>query len=389
MLSREEVVSVYRQVLGRVPGDAEIDGHLAAGVDSLDRMLRLALDSEEFDQRMRQRARRTGALEPTHVNTFHPDLAGSGFPPGTRSDDGVAIVGQEGWLFLLGGTNDLLSHYTGAVQPSPDWLGRWQRLLEHRVESARALGIDLAMQMLPDKLAVYEEHFPEPIERVGPRLIDRLLEGTEAPLISSLPALRAAAAEDDVFLRTDTHLSFHGSATVAELVIGAVGAPVPADLTEIPLRTYPVAGDLGVRFDPRIVGPFGSPDTLGRARIVEDNYEQITAAGGHIGIRRVFANERAPDPRVLVVFAGSFSFAAADNPGLCWFFAQVFREVHLLWFPFCWDSEYLRRVGAGAVLEMGAERFVTRVPQLDIDTAALTEEALRSGRPVSVERILT
>jgi len=387
MLTRELVIAVYRQVLGHAPSEDEIAHHLGT-LDSLEEMLRVALDSEEYAELTRKHAIRTGALERTHVNTFHPDLAGLGFPPGTRSADGVAIVGHEGWIFLHGGSNDLVDHYRGAARTAPNWLDRWRRLLDHRVETARDLGVDLAMQLLPDKLAVYEQHYPEPLERVGPRGIDRLLTETDAPLISPLEELQDTAAGGDVFLRTDTHLSFRGNALVAERALRALGAPVPADLADVALDTYAVAGDLGVRFEPRIVGPYRSPGTLGDARIVADNRAQIEAAGGHIGICRVFANERAPDPRVLAVFGGSHSFADPAVPGFCWFFAQVFREVHFLWVPFGWDSEYLRRVGANAVLAMGAERFVPRIPREEVDVAAFAEETLRSGRPVSVEQIV-
>lgn len=388
MLEREQVVAVYRQVLGRIPADEEIDGHLAAGVDSLDAILRVALDSEEFEQRTRERALRSGALERTRVNSFHPDLASWGHPPGTRSADGVAIVGHEGWLFLRGGSNDVVGHYTGAVDPGPDWLEQWQRVFAHRVESAQTLGIDLAMVLMPEKLSLYEQHYPDPLERLGPRPFDRVLTEIDAPLVDATAAMRAATAEHDVYLRTDTHPSFHGSATIAAVAMRALGAPVPDDLADVALDTYPVAGDLGVRFEPRIVGPYSSPGNLGDARIVEDNRAQIEAAGGHIGIRRVYANERAPDPRVLVVFSGSFGFAAADYPGHCWFYAQVFREVHFHWVPFGWDGEYLRRVGAGAALMTSGERFLARPPRLEVDTAALSAETLRSGRPVSIQQIL-
>ena len=55
-----------------------------------------------------------------------------------------------------------------------------------------------------------------------------------------------------------------------------------------------------------------------------------------------------------VVFGDSFGFAATHYQGIAWFMAQVFREVHFIWIPFGWDAEYVRRVGAEAVLVQGA-----------------------------------
>ena len=117
MLTREQVVSVFQQVLGRTPSDPEIDGHVAT-LDTLDDLLRVALDSNEYAERLRERGT-ASARSQTLVNIFHPDLAEWGFPPCTRSDDEIAIVGRDGWLFLCGGTNANLGQYVGAVEMEP------------------------------------------------------------------------------------------------------------------------------------------------------------------------------------------------------------------------------------------------------------------------------
>lgn len=383
MLNREEVVSVYRQVLGRTPSEEEISQQLA-GLDSLDQMLRVALDSEEFEVRTRQRFSTPG---PAAVNTYHPDLAEFAAQPGTRSDDGIAIVGHEGMLFLCGGTNANLGQYVGAVEMAPDWLAEWQKVIRHRAAKASELGARLAQLVVPDKLAVYEESYPEPLERVGPRPIERLLGEPGSPLLYPLAELRAAAAEEEVYLHTDTHLTYRGNAVLADAALAALGAHDPPDFGAVPLRSYPISGDLGAKFEPRIVGIIREAGSLGEAEIVEDNRKQIEEVAGHIGTRRVFANDQAPDQRVAVVFGDSFGFGAGHYQGVSWFLAQVFREVHFVWIPFGWDSEYVRRVGAEAVLVQGAERFVARVPRLEVDTAELAEETLARKAPVAVERV--
>src|SRR6478752_306762 len=109
MLTREMVVSVYTRVLERAPREQEIEDQLAAA-GSLDELLRVALESEEYADLLRRR-RMASARVPAAVNVFHPDLAEWGIPPGTRSEDGIAIVGHDGWLFLCGGTNANLGQY--------------------------------------------------------------------------------------------------------------------------------------------------------------------------------------------------------------------------------------------------------------------------------------
>lgn len=386
MLTREEVASVYRQVLGRTASDAEIDQQLAT-MPTLDAMLRVALDSEEYAVRLREQGAQS-ARSPAVVNVFHPDLAAWGLPPGTRSDDGIAIVGHNGWLFLCGGSNANLGQYVGEVQMEPGWRQEWAEAIAHREAAVRELGVASAVLVVPDKLAVYEEHYPEPLTRSGPRPIERLLADPALPIVYPLAELRAAAAAgEELYLRTDTHLTFRGNELLSTAVLEQLGLREPLDLAALELRSYPIAGDLGVKFQPQIVSIVSEPGTLHGAEIVEDNREEIEAVDGHIGTRRVFRNESAPDPRVAVVFGDSFGFSAPYYQGISWFMAQAFREVHFVWVPFGWDGEYVRRVGAEAVLIQGAERFVARVPRPDVDVALLAEETLRRKQAIGVERV--
>jgi hypothetical protein len=385
MLTREQVIAVYRQVLGRLPSEDEIAEQLAAG--DLDNLLRIAIESEEYAVRLRNR-RAESARDPTQVNVFHPDLAQWGLPAGTRSEDGAAIVGREGWLFLCGGSNANLGQYVGAVQMGTGWLVRWQDTIARRAAEMEALGVSSALLVVPDKLAIYEELYPEDLDRVGPRPIERLLAVSDMPIVYPLDELLAARASgEELFPRTDTHFTFRGNELLFSSVAGALGIDQPPDHSGLPLDEYAMAGDLGVKFDPRIVSIVREPGSLGAAEIVEDNREEIAGVGGHIGTRRVFRNESAPDRRVAVVFGDSFGFAEPRYQGLSWFVAQSFRETHFIWVPFGWDPDYVRRAGAEAVLVQGAERFVARAPHLSVDAGQLAEETLRRKRPFGVEQV--
>jgi alginate O-acetyltransferase complex protein AlgJ len=381
-LTGEEVAAVYRQALGREPRPDEIEAQLA-GPPDLDSLLRVVLDSAEFTQRLRER----DARNPTLVNVYHPDLAAYGLPPGTRSADDIAIVGHEGSLFLCGGTNANLPQYVGAVAMAPTWLDEWREVILRRREEMGAMGVASALMMVPDKLAVYEERYPEPLEKVGPRPVERLLSLPELELLYPLAELRAAAAAEDVYLRTDTHLTFRGNELLFRSLLDPLGIERVPDFASMPLRSYPISGDLGMKFEPQIVSIVSEPNTLAGAEIVADNRAEIEAVGGHIGTRRVFRNETAPDHRTAVLFGDSFGFSAAFYQGISWFMAQVFRETHFVWVPFGWDPDYVRRVGAEAVLVQGAERFAGRVPHPRSEVDALAAETLRRKEPVGVESV--
>ncbi len=384
-LTAAQVRAVYEEVLGRQPSKAEVTEQL--GLPELRAMLRLALESSEFEQRMLEITAATRAQGPALVNVWHPDLAPYGLQPGNRSDDGIAIVGQDGSLFLCGGTNANLGQYVGAVEMAPTWLEEWREIVLRRREELDRMGLPHALLVVPDKLAVYEERYPEPLDKVGPRPVERLLDLPELELLYPLEELRTAASTEDVYLRTDTHLTFRGNEILFRALIEPLGIDGVPDFAAMPLRSYTVAGDLGVKFEPQIVSVVSEPNTLGAAEIVEDNRAEIEAVGGHIGTRRVFHNADAPDRRVAVLFGDSFGFSAAYYQGVSWFMAQVFREVHFVWIPFGWDPDYTRRVGAEAVLIQGAERFVARVPHPRSEVAALAEETLRRKQPVGVEAV--
>jgi alginate O-acetyltransferase complex protein AlgJ len=376
VLTREEVVAVYREVLKRPPREDEVEAQLA-GMPSLEALLRVVLDSEEYAAILRARGLSAAAVQ-TAVNVYHPDLAQWGLQPGTRSADGVAIVGHNGWLFLCGGTNANLDHYLGLAELPFGWQEGWREAVTRMTADAEELGIAMALLMVPDKLAVYEEQYPEELQKARPRPAERLQAIPGLPITYPLAELRAAVDEgQEIYQRTDSHLTFQGNRVLLASVLSDLEIESSPDFSEMPLRSYPVAGDLGARFDPQIVSIVSEPGSLGHARIVQDNREQIAAVDGHIGTQRIFHNEQASDPRVAVVFGDSFAFASPDTPGLSWFLSQIFQEVHFIWVPFGWDPEYVRRVKGQAVLVQGAERFASRIPRLDIDVDRLAEETLQ------------
>jgi hypothetical protein len=383
-LTPTQVAAVYRQVLGREPSDAEVEAQLAA-VPDLDAMLRVGLDSAEYAKRLAEAGRSSGRA-PTVVNIHHPDLEPYGLPPGTLSADGSAVVGHGGQLLLHGGSNAVLDQYTGEAQMPPDWLSSWRELILARQAEMDAIGVASALLVVPDKLAVYEDLYPAPLERHGPRPAERLLSLPELGVLYPLAELRAAAVDEDVYLRTDTHLTFRGNEVLFASILDPLAIESP-DFSTLPRRSYAISGDLGSKFEPPIVSIVSEPGTLGAAEIVADNRAEIEAVGGHIGTHRVFRNETAPDDRIAVLFGDSFGFASPNYQGVSWFMAQVFREVHFVWIPFGWDPDYVRRVGAEAVLIQGAERFVARVPHPRAEVAVLAAETLRRKQPVGVEAV--
>jgi hypothetical protein len=62
--------------------------------------------------------------------------------------------------------------------------------------------------VVPDKLAIYQEHFPEPLQPEGPRPIELLLDGAPFPIMYPMAELKAVGG--GAYRRTDAHLSLMG-----------------------------------------------------------------------------------------------------------------------------------------------------------------------------------
>lgn len=376
-LAPSDVAAVYREVLGREASEPEI-ARQCATLGSLGELLRMVLHSDEYAAAggpstvpAQTKARRPAP----RVNIHHPDLAEWAHTPGTRSEDGVAVVGHEGWLFLSGGTNLNLPQFLGAVRMEDEWLDSWRAAVTRRRADVDALGASMAMLIVPDKLAVYEEHFPEPLVREGPRPVELLL-AADLPLVYPLAALREAAVREPVYLRTDTHLSFAGNQVLYDAIRDNLAPAGEERFPRTATSSYLTSGDLGERFGPQIVEVVPMLGTMGNARFVADNRDALTGVGAHVGMRRVLVNDAAPDPRTAVVYGDSFANPSPHYHGLAWFLAQAFRETHFLWTPFGWDPGYAARAGAGVVVFEAAERFVGRAPASAVDFNRLTSDAL-------------
>jgi alginate O-acetyltransferase complex protein AlgJ len=374
-LSPEHIKAVFQEFLHRAPAPAEVAAWMRTG--SLRTFLEGVIASDEYVQR---NATRAGEKQPD--GAFLNCWIGGPWerfarPPGDISADGLAIVGKSGHLFIYGGTNDNLVAQRGEVQLPSDWIEQWRALVAERSAAARGAGRQLVCLVVPEKVAVYADCFPQDLTARGPRPVLRLLEEGGLALVYPLQALRDARAQGDTYLLTDSHLTLHGNLHLAVAAIDALGVSPVAAIDGVS-HEFMCAGDLGCHFDPPIaeVRKIGGPSL---ATIVFDNSADIAAVGAHTGTRRVFRHEHAPDQRTVVIFGDSYSIGDDGYHGLSWHLAQHFREVHFVWAPFGWDPDYLDSVAADLVVCQMAERFVVRVPSARVDVRALAEDTLKRG----------
>jgi SAM-dependent methyltransferase len=373
----EDVARLYEGFLGRAPQAEEV-AHQLATAPSLRALLDAVVASEEHQARVSAPGEPAAeAPAPSRVVNVHTEaLAAFETPPGTWSADGVAVTGRDGWVFLGAGSNAILDQYRGLVPLPAGFDADWAAAMAERRAGAEALGAAFVALIVPDKLPVLPERFPDPLPAAA---------GAPAPVLASRPELgllyptaELAAVPEGAFLRTDTHLTYEGNAALARLVAERVGGALPSDvLTLAPeAHRYLISGDLGSRFSPPIVEVVADHGGWGTATLAESNREELIAVGGHVGTRQLLRNASAADDRTVVVFGDSYAFADPSYAGLAWFLAQAFREVHFLWIPFGWDPGYAAAAGADVIVCQGAERFAIRPPALRVDVARLAADTL-------------
>jgi alginate O-acetyltransferase complex protein AlgJ len=386
-LTPEDVKAVFTEFLGRTPSPSDLAAGMAMG--SVRALLDAVLASEEYAARLQCRRAEAGEDDGgPYVNCWTPELASHTREVGSISPDGVAIVGEEGHLFLIGGTNENFAVFRGERPMAETWLPRWRTLVSERRKEARASGRALACLVVPDKIAVYADRFPLPLHAARARPVHRLIDEARLPLHYPLDALRAGRQVADTFQRTDSHLTPWGYRLLAQVTIRALGGDGGL-LDRFPAeeRHRPTVGDLGDHFSPPVMELGGRLTAPSAADVVDDNWTEVVRNGGHIGTRRVMRRADAPDDRVVVVFGDSYAFGDADHPGLSWFLAQVFREVHFVWAPFGWDPEYLDRHDAGVVVCQTAERFIPRLPRAKICVRLLGHAALARRGPLGLTNV--
>ncbi len=355
---------------------------------SLRAFLAGVLASDEYAQRLATRAL-GGQPDGPFLNCWIPGhWERFTRPLGTVSPDGLAIVGRSGHLFIYGGTNDNVTAQRGEVQMPATWMGEWQALVRERAAEARRAGRHLVCLVVPEKIAVYADCFPQDLTTQSLRPVLRLLRDGEVPLVYPIEALQRARADGDTYLFTDSHLTLLGNLQIAVATMTALGVSPTGD-AESGSQEFVYAGDLGRHFSPPIVEIRRMAATPSRATIVFDNSAEISSVGAHVGTMRVFRNEQAADQRTVVVFGDSYGFGDDGYRGLSWFLAQAFREVHFLWVPFGWDPAYLDSVDADLVVCQTAERFVVRVPRATVDVRAMAEETVSRRVALGGERIFS
>jgi hypothetical protein len=315
-----------------------------------------------------------------YIDNLSPIL----LPVGTTSEDGSAVIGKDGFLFLYRGSNDVVTLYRSRPADPKNLVKaqQWLRVFQSREHLARELGAVFMQMVVPEKSTVLRTYAPADITPITPvyALLDgefmrQWLKGTYISLSAGLEACLANG--NFPFLRTDSHLSDFGVRVIVRNILTAIQNRMPGqggvlsqqlaliDSLKSEAVKQILAGDLSARFFvPTIyeeakrldVSPYIA--VAPPAPVVYD----ISPSHGHNGSRVVWKNDKAPIDLKVIAFANSFFERGADPRGVSWWLKHLFKEYHFIWSPH-FDEEYVANNRPDVIICQTIERFLGVVPK--------------------------
>lgn len=293
-------------------------------------------------------------------------------PVGIRSADKAALLGRGGHIFLVGGTNRLLTEYVRADE-DPVATGTaqaWLTLIERRRATFERLGVRYVQAIFPEKLTVLPEFFPEPVRTPG-AILRRIEAGLaskpdlSASYVSTRHALATQPDPAATLLKTDSHFSPLGCWVVFRAILEHLGI-VPG-LTPAFGTIRAGTGDLAVRFfgipilDTRTEAALDGLDATFRARAIRTF--EYTPPGRFVGSAQSWHNPDAPIDASILVFGNSYCGAAEGHQGqMSWWFARWFRTYHFVWRADV-PPGLVEKLKPDIVLCHTVERFLVEVPE--------------------------
>ncbi|CAN5594253.1 hypothetical protein BH10ACT11_BH10ACT11_15520 [soil metagenome] len=221
----------------------------------------------------------------------------------------MVLQGSDGWLFLRGDGNNVIGQHTGRV--TRGWRGRrrWRSLLAERTKLQDELDFVWAMEIVPDKEAVYPEFLPPSVVPAPSRPVHEILEladGAGAPVHYLLDDLIAAKSRGELYSKTDTHWNFRGSfaayQAICERLAGRGLDLRILEQAEIRWETYDGHQDLGMKLSPPQLSKHVRADLIEhRSKLVFDN--RIARHS-----RTLIFEQDAPELPSALVFGESFAF---------------------------------------------------------------------------------
>ena len=294
-------------------------------------------------------------------------------------------VGKEGWLYLVGGSNNVIDNYVNPGTFSSYHVTEWIKLLMRRLERAQSVGSRYVHLIAPEKLSAYPEFFDGELPYLSQSPANRFPSDCAAAgigelVVDALPTLNRYKPNFKLYWQTDTHWTPYGCFCAYQAVCERLGISADRRFLDEVGPPNEILLDLGSKLDSPRREPFAMLRPLKNARRVAANsivvYKErhglTNDAALHRGSNVVFVNDSPSAHPARVVLFGD-SFAEYRPHLLTGMLAETVKELHFVW-SLGIDWDYVYRFEPDIIITEATERFMNVVPvdNFDLDHFAIT-----------------
>ena len=312
------------------------------------------------------------------------------------------LIGTDGWLFLKGGSNSLISYYDGSNRFDAPLVRAWCDLLRRRYDALRSDGISYVHLFVPNKLSVYPEQAGIGLAHFNDHPIAAFMKGMDGAagpqdyhncVVNPIAIYQEKKKDYLLYWKTDTHWTYWGCYWAYALICERLGIAPNRDLMKRDFGEVELALDLGGKLTPPVTEKAQFYHTIKDSSRVYAN-EIVTykernnlenEVGLHVGSQVIYQNRKALSDKKVVLFGDSFSeYRPHLLTGLL---AETFSEVHYVWSTSI-DFAYVRRYRPDVVVTEIVERFMPLVPDDNFSLEECVREKLRLTKRTFLRRQL-
>jgi alginate O-acetyltransferase complex protein AlgJ len=276
-------------------------------------------------------------------------------PIGKISDDQSAVVGVDGWQFIIDGSNQWEKQFLGSVGFSDADLNSWKILFEKRTEAAKLIGANFRHFVIPEKQSIYPElRWPGGVPKsLNDRPMIQLRKVIAENLIYPLEILQDESWRVEIFPRGNSHWTTSANWIGFCYLMKSIWPQRKFDFEIVSLFRNYLRHDLLVKFTKDIC--YEQVVSISRKSNVIYNNNLLTNTGAHVGNHFIMINKDAPYAETIVIYGDSYSY----DVGFSDLISAFFQKVHFIWSTSI-DFEYCEKMGANLIIMENAERFMIR-----------------------------
>jgi hypothetical protein len=278
---------------------------------------------------------------------------------GHFSQDRIAIIGKEKFVFIHNGRNNYYAAYSKS-ETDVFLAETWATYIEQIRSTLSRSGVPFLFCLVPNKATVLPHLYPLPLSGFPTARCQLLLEMLGHEDRIAFDRFCSSNFPKSIFRRNDSHLTEFGNILLADTILKFANAE--PDWSKIDLdKVKPCqhAGDLGARCEPKTSEIFKRVQyTTSQCKIVEKDYKE--RRGQLVGLEYTAVNPAAPTNKRILVFGNSF-VERVPSWGAAMPICTSVSDFRFVWYPAV-DIDLVKAWEPDLVVFQTCERFLSAAP---------------------------